>query len=318
MIMLGSARTGGDPRTGMTVPNEATAPLSIVIGSVQGWPDITACVRAAEAAADCVGAELLVLDGSGHRPPPPGTLAPGTKWLEHPGESIFQLRLRGYKLSTAPIVAITEDHCNAPIDWCERMLEAHAEHPEAAAIGGSVENGAVDSLMDWASFFVVQIAVMAPIRSGVATRLSGPVNVSYKRSALARMSDNGGQGAMDVLHQKMLLERGELLVADDRIRISHVQSLGFGPTTAIHYHAGRTISSFRRRTMGATDWLRVLGAPFVPLARFGRIIVLGTRKGYGPHMLRGGPAILWLLYAQGLGQFLGYVRGAGDSANQLQ
>jgi hypothetical protein len=226
--------------------------------------------------------------------------------------------MRGYELSSAPIVAITEDHCNAPIDWCERMLAAHAEHPEAAAIGGSVVNGASSALIDWASFFIVQIAVMAPIRSGIATHLAGAVNVSYKRSALAGMSDFGGQGAMDVLHQKMLRERGELLVADDRIRISHVQSLGFGPTTTIHYHAGRTISGFRRRTMGATDWVRFIGALFVPLARFGRIVAIGTRKGYGGRLLRGGPAILWLLYAQGLGQFIGYLRGAGDSANQLQ
>jgi hypothetical protein len=302
----------------MTVPNEATAPLSIVIGSVQGWPDIKESVGAAEAAAQRVGAELLVLDGSGHPPPPPGTLAIETRWLEFPGESVFQLRMRGYELSGAPIVAITEDHCNAPIDWCERMLVAHAEHPEAAAIGGSVENGASTALIDWASFFIVQVAVMAPIRSGVASRLAGAVNVSYKRAALSGMSNFGGQGAMDVLHQKMLAERGELLVADDRIRISHVQSLGFGPTTTIHYHAGRTISGFRRQTMGTTDWVRFIGAFFVPFARFGRIVAIGTRKGYGARMLRGGPAILWLLYAQGLGQFIGYLRGAGDSANQLQ
>ena len=300
------------------MPNEATAPLSIVIGSVQGWPEITECVRAAEAAAARVGAELLVLDGSGHPPPPPGTLAPGTRWLEHPGDSVFQLRLRGYQLSTAPIVAITEDHCNAPPDWCERMLEAHAEHPDAAAIGGSVENGAVQSVMDWASFFIVQIGVMAPIRSGVATRLAGAVNVSYKRSALADVEGFGGQGAMDVLHQKMLQERGELLVADDRIRVSHVQSLGFGPTTVIHYHAGRTISGFRRQTMSAVDWVRFVGAFVVPIARFGRILAIGTRKGYARRLVRGAPAIVWLLYSQAVGQFLGYARGAGDSANQLQ
>ncbi len=47
------------------MPDEATAPLSIVIGSIQGWPDIRDSVHAAEAAAQRVGAELLVLDGSG-------------------------------------------------------------------------------------------------------------------------------------------------------------------------------------------------------------------------------------------------------------
>ncbi len=300
------------------MPNTASVPLSIVIGSVQGWPDIAPTVRAAEAAAERVGAELILLDGSGLDPPPPGTLSSVTAWHEFPGESVFQLRLRGYELSRGPIVAITEDHCNAPPDWCERMLAAHAEHPDAAAIGGSVENGAVDSVMDWASFFIVQAGVMSPIRSGVASRLAGAVNVSYKRSALADVQGFGGQGAMDVLHQKMLQERGELLVADDRIRVSHVQSLGFGPTTVIHYHAGRTISGFRRETMSPIDWIRFVGAFVVPIARFGRILAIGTRKGYTRRLLRGAPAIVWLLYSQAVGQFLGYARGAGDSANQLQ
>jgi hypothetical protein len=302
----------------MVSHSEASAPLSVVIGSIQGWPDFAECIRAAEASAERVGAELLVLDGSGRPPPPEGTLGSRTQWHEYPGESVFQLRLRGYELSRAPIVAITEDHCMAPLDWCERMLAAHREHPEAAAIGGSVENGSVDSVIDWASFLIVQAGVMAPIRSGETTRLAGAVNVSYKRGALDGIRGFGGLGAMDVLHQKALLARGDVLVADDRIRIAHVQSLGFGPTTTIHYHAGRTISGFRREMMGATDWIRFIGAFVVPLARFGRIALIGTRKGYGARVLQGSPAIVWLLYAQAAGQFIGYARGAGDSANQLQ
>jgi hypothetical protein len=300
------------------VEDDTPVPLSIVIGSIQGWPEIAPAIRAAEAAAARVGAELLVLDGSGLPAPEPGTLGVRTTWHEHPGESVFQLRLRGYEHSRGPIVAITEDHCNAPPDWCERMLAAHAEFPDAAAIGGSVENGSDESVMDWASFLIVQAGVMAPIRSGPATRLSGAVNVSYKREALDGIRGFGGMGAMDVLHQQALLERGEQLVADDRIRIAHVQSLSFAGFTEIHYHAGRTMSGFRRETMGPIDWVRFVGAFVVPLARFGRIVAIGTRKGYTAQIVRGAPAIMWLLYAQAVGQFLGYARGAGDSANQLQ
>jgi hypothetical protein len=70
--------------------------------------------------------------------------------------------------------------------------------------------------------------------------------------------------------------------------------------------------------MGPIDWIRFVGAFVVPFARFGRIVAIGTRKGYATRLLRGAPAIMWLLYAQALGQFMGYLRGAGDSANQLQ
>lgn len=198
------------------------------------------------------------------------------------------------------------------------MITSHRQDPSAAAIGGSVENAADRNVMDWASFLIVQVAVMAPIPSGVAQRLSGAVNVSYKRAALVDILDHDGMGAMDVLHQKELLARGELLVADDRIRIAHDQSLGFIGTTAVHFHAGRTMSGFRRQTMGVVDWARFVGAFLVPFARFARIVAIGTRKGYGRQIVTGAPAIFLLPYAQAVGQFTGYFRGAGKSATQLQ
>lgn len=206
----------------------------------------------------------------------------------------------------------------APPEWAERMITSHRQDPSAAAIGGSVENAADRNVMDWASFLIVQVAVMAPIPSGVAQRLSGAVNVSYKRAALVDILDHDGMGAMDVLHQKELLARGELLVADDRIRIAHDQSLGFIGTTAVHFHAGRTMSGLRRQKMSALDWVRFVGALFVSFARFGRIVGIGMQKGYGKQIVTGSPAIMLLLYAQALGQFTGYLRGAGDSATQLQ
>jgi hypothetical protein len=296
----------------------ASLPFTAVVGTIQGWPDIEPNVRSLEVAAGRVGGEVIVVDGSGQPAPPPGALGPAVCWIAEPGTSVFRGRLRGYRKARGEIVAITEDHCLAPPSWAERMIAGHREHPEAAAIGGSVENGASRSAMDWASFIIVQVAVMAPIRSGVAARLSGAVNVSYKRRALDAVDDNDGMGVMDGLHQAALLRKGERLVADDRIRIVHDQSLGFRGTTAIHFHAGRTMSAFRRQTMGPREWARFVGAFVVPIARFGRIVALGGRKGYARHIARSAPAIVWLLYAQALGQFLGYATGAGGSANQLQ
>lgn len=132
--------------------DEATVPLSIVIGSIAGWPEVAENVRMTEAAADHVGAELIYVDGSGRPPPPGGALGRRTTWIEAPGENVFQARLRGYAICRGDIVAVTEDHCFPPPDWCERMIAAHRAHPDAAAIGGAVENGATHTIIDWASF----------------------------------------------------------------------------------------------------------------------------------------------------------------------
>jgi hypothetical protein len=197
------------------------------------------------------------------------------------------------------------------------MIEAHQRHPDAAAIGGSVTNGAPDSIINWASFLIVQAPFAAPVKSGRARRLSGAVNVSYKRTALANPDTYEGMGAIDVLHQRELARRGAVLLNDDSIRVAHVQPMGVRDTTVLNFHAGRTISGFRRKRMDAVQAARILGAPFVPLARYVKTVRLLAPKGYGRLLVRCSPAMLWLLYAQGVGQFIGYVAGEGESPRKV-
>src|SRR5687768_2218889 len=96
---------------------ELSTPLSIVVGTIQGWPEVEANVRSFEAAAERVGGEVIVVDGSDRRPPAPDVLGQRTRWVSDPGASVFQGRLRGYQLARGDVVAITEDHCVAPADW---------------------------------------------------------------------------------------------------------------------------------------------------------------------------------------------------------
>lgn len=183
--------------------------FSLVVATSQGWPEIAECVASCRAAVDRVEGEFLVLDGSG-RPPPGGDELGVARWISRPGESVFQLHTAAYALATGTIVATTEDHCRVPLAWAEQMLDARQRHPEAAAVGGAVENGATGSLLDWASFFVVQILNMPPLRTRAVSRLAGHVNVSYKRRAREGIHDHGGLGTMDGLHQRALGARGEV------------------------------------------------------------------------------------------------------------
>lgn len=293
-------------------------PLTVVIGTIQGWPAIRRSVTTLSAAAEAVGGELIVADGSGNPAPPKADIDQHTVWLTEPRSSVFQLRSLAYRRARGAIVALTEDHCYVAEDWGQRILAAHAEHPGASAVGGGVENGATRTLIDWASFFVVQSAFMPPIASGPASRLAGAVNVSYKRHALDALADNEGMGAMDALHQATLHRRGDALWADDRIRVTHEQSLGVKATIAIHFHAGRTISGFRRQHMTPYQWVRAAGAFVVPFARLARILSFGARKGQMSRMLLSTPWVLALLYSQAAGQFIGYAFGAGDSPRKVQ
>lgn len=296
----------------------ARLPISVTVSTVQGWPDIKAAVVDAAESVRRAAGELIVTDGSDRPAPSAAELGDGVRWLSLPGLSVFQLRERGYAAATGEIVAVTEDHVHVPREWARQLVAAHHAHPEASAIGGSVENGATGGVMDWGSFLIVQAPVAAPIRTGRARRLSGAVNVAYKRSAIERIDDYGGLGAMDGLHQRGLMQAGAVLINDDSIRVLHDQSLGFRGTTAIHYNAGRTMSGFKRAHLGLVDVIRIVGAPFVPLARYVRTVALLAPRGYGPVLMRCTPAILWLLYAQGVGQLWGYLFGPGDSPRKVQ
>jgi hypothetical protein len=295
----------------------ATPPISLTVATVQGWPDIAAALETLTIAAKEAGGEVIVLDGSGHEAPTATEIGHPVRWESRAGESIFQLRDRAYRAARGDIVAVTEDHVHVPPDWAVRMMEAHRQHPEAAAIGGAVTNGATDSMMDWASFFVVQAYAAAPMRSGRATRLSGAVNVSYKRAALSDADTYEGMGAIDALHQRDLARQGAFLLNDDTIRVSHVQPLDFAATTTIHFHAGRTISGFRRKRMDAVQVARIVGAPIVPLARYVKAVAILAPKGYGRRLIACAPAMLLLLYSQGVGQFVGYLAGPGDSPRRV-
>jgi hypothetical protein len=205
-----------------------------------------------------------------------------------------------------------------PVSWGRQMLDAHAANPDAVAIGGSVENGATARAIDWASFVAVQTTLMAPIKSGPSDRVGGAVNVSYRRSALSEMDDFDGLGAMDVLHQRDLTENGRLLIADDAIRVTHDQSLGWDGTVRIHYHAGRTFAGFLRTRMDRLAVFRLVGVLFIPYARFVRALIVGQRKGYGAVLLRTWPLILLLYLVQAAGQIVGFIAGPGDSPRHVR
>jgi len=292
--------------------------FSITVSTIAGWGEIRKAVGAFEVAAERVRGEVVVMDGSPQPAPPPDELSPVTSWHKRPGLSVFQMREIAYRLARAPIVAITEDHVIVPPDWGERFLAAFAAHPDAAAIGGSVMNSATDSIGDWASFFVVQAPVAAPIRSGPVGRLSGVVNVAYRAEALREIDDHDGLGTLDGLHQRDLRRQGALLFADDSIRVDHEQAESLSSYTKLHFHAARTFAGFLRGDMDRQSWFRFLAVGFVPYLRLGRAVVLLGRRGYTPTLRRAWPVMLWLLYAQAAGHLLGFVAGAGDSPRRVR
>ena len=296
---------------------DGAVPLSVIVVTRQGWPAISPCIDALVDQVRGVGGELIVLDASGMAKP---ELGPPVRWLSKPSSmSVFQLRQAAYGETRGNIVALTEDHCRVPSDWCEWILRQHADHPEAIAIGGAVDNGTRDHLVDWAAFFITQIPFVAPLDNGPADRITGPANLSYKRAALERMPDHGSFGAIELFDSMTLRRDDDVLLLDDSHPVLHDQSMGFGPTTAIEFHNGRTLGGYQRMRMDRRDWLRIAGFPVLPIYRSARTIRMALTKRVPKATLAASlPMVVWLQYSAGAGELLGYALGPGDSPRHLR
>jgi hypothetical protein len=262
---------------------------------------------------------VIVADGDGHGPP--GDLAltyPEVRWLKAPGASVFSLRGLAMTQARGEIIAVTEDHCVVTPHWCACIINAHQKHPEAAAIGGIVENGATIRLIDWANFLCIFAPFLKPLRNGESKHISLQANVSYKRRVLPNCISS--LGIMEMLFNQMLYERGELLIADDRLVVYHVQSHGFFGTFAAHFHNGRSIAGYRLPGMSWWAWLLRLGScmilPAWLLWRVYRALFVKRRLlGRAFACL---PLLSGIACSHAAGEFIGYLAGPGTSPQHLR
>ena len=296
-------------------------PLSVVIGTGEGWPYVRNLVRVLRPQIESVDGELLIVDASGNAAPAADELGDHVLWLSREGApSVFALYAIGLREARGAIVATTEDHALPRPGWCRAILDAHAAHPEAAAIGGAIENGSQDTLMEWASYFTTQGPHMAPLGDHVVAMTTNEANVSYKREAVALVDDNDGLGFMAILHNRWLADSGAVLRVDDRMVVDHFETTGFVSTTSIHFHNGRSIAGFRRSDgMSREDWVRMATSLLLPAWRSVRVWRTGLAKGrLRRQLLASAPLALWLEYAQGCGSLAGYLLGPGNSPSHLR
>lgn len=296
----------------------ATPTISVVLVSRDPWPALRRALAALGDQVAAVNGEIVVGVAAPEGVPPDAERDyPLARWVEDPNGSVFRLRAAAIAVCRAPIVAITEDHAYVADDWCRRVLEAHAEFPAAAAIGGVVENGATRSLRDRVGFLIANGPYARPIRVGPSAAISQQANVSYKRAFLPRADSAFGFMA-HTFHEQLRAE-GALLRADDRLVAFHVQELSLLGHGAGHFHNGRSIAAFRAARMA--PWrrpIRALACALLPPVMLARTLasVLEKRRDVGT-IVAGLPLLIGLLCCHAAGEFLGYSAGPGDSPEQV-
>jgi hypothetical protein len=292
--------------------------ISVVMSVQEPWPMARRALDALHTQTADVGGEIVVpVARRDALPPDFSERYPSARFIEVLGGSVFRLRAEAITVCRAPIVALTEDHAYVEADWCRRMLAAHAAHPEAAAIGGVVENGATGTLADRIGFLIANGPFLPPVADGPGATVSQQANVSYKRSALPTAPSPLGF-MVHTFHEE-LHARGGVLRTDSRIVVFHVQELPLAGHMAGHFHNGRSIAAFRAIRMPA--WWRAVrfaGCAVLPPVMLGRTLrTVWPKRRFRLSIVVGLPLMAWLLCCHAAGEALGYVAGPGRSPERV-
>lgn len=303
----------------MKQANVQTPELSVVIASINGCRYLQSCLAALAVQQGSVRAEVIVADCVGQAVRDYVAAFHSDVHLisfDEP-KSVPELRAAGILASSGAIVAITEDHCIPEPDWYESMLRAHAANP-APAIGGAVDNGATERLIDWAVFFCEYSNFISPVPSGAVHDLPGP-NVCYKRSALQDLEPLIREGYWETFLHWNLEAAGHALISDPGMRVIHKKDFAFRSFFLERFHYGRAFAGTRNTFVSPKRRLYyLLFAPALPpvlIIRIARRVL--SRGRHRTAFVRSLPYILLFMVAWSAGELAGYALGPGDSALHL-
>jgi hypothetical protein len=292
--------------------------LSVVIPSVNGFADLSDCLAALEAERSSVALELLVVERCGeavrdqvHRAFPRARVIPVDA-----STTIPEMRARAFDAATAPAVAVIEDHVIVPRGWARRMLDALGT--AAQVVGGSVENAATSTTMDWAAFLCEYSHCLPPIAAGPSTWLTGN-NVVYPRALLEQHRSVTHAGKWENHLHDALREAGVPLVCHPEIVVGHKKHYSFGEYLSQRYLYARSYAG--ARVAGAPLARRAafgLGAFALPPLLFYRTVSrITAKRRHQAWLVRSLPLIAAFVMAWGWGEVVGYWRGAGDSLSRV-
>lgn len=294
--------------------------VSVVIASVNGGNSIECCLQALHSGSRGIPFEVVVVDccdavtrATIRRFP-----SRSVRLVEVEGRpSIPRLRAIGMAAAHGKMIAILEDHCNVGPDWFAAVERAwQAGH---GAVGGVIENGATERLIDWAIFFCEYARFMPPVQGGKSTEITGN-NSLYRRELLEHLETTLDEDVWEFFLHRRLQEMGVDFWIDPHLIVTHEKVFGFFSFVAQRYHYSRSFAGMRLEDASKTHRLAYACAtPLLFPLLFWRITRTVWRKGrFRSTLLRSVPLILTFLVPWVWGEAVGALFGPGDSSSKVE
>ena len=329
LASLGGAAKGDAPSSGVQTTlrgewdrvrasSEVSVPeVSIVVPSVNGFADLSGCLRALGDGTASVAHEVLVVDrvGAELRAAVRRDF-PDVRLLEcPPGTTIPDMRALAFETARAPAVAIIEDHVLVPAGWARRMVDALTD---AAAVGGGVANAATGSIVDWAAFLCEYSHLLPPLPAGPVESIAGN-NTIYRRDAVLAHRAALGHGQWeDHLHQALRLS-GETLVCRPDIVVDHKMHYTFWEYFTQRYLYARSYAGARLASRSAAARLAYGAAALaLPPLLFWRVVSRVYARGvHRAELVQSLPLLAAFVCAWAAGEVVGAWFGPGDALSRV-
>lgn len=293
--------------------------ISVIIPSVNGLPYIDECLTSLRKQEGQVKVEVIVLncckDGTFNHI---RKKFPQVRFMDFPKRlSIPELRAIGMSQAKGDIITITEDHCIPREDWYIEILKAHES--SYAVIGGAVENGSVDRIVDWAAYLCEYSGVMPPIPHGEVDGIAGN-NASYKRCVLEKMSEIVKKNYWEFFLHEEMKKTGLKFLSVPTIVVQHKKEFDFLYFLCQRFHYSRSFAGMRNAGVSFLKRIfYILSSPFLPPLLLFRISfqVLKKRRHLREFSLSL-PLLMIFMVSYAFGEFVGYLSGPGDSLAKVE
>ncbi len=124
----------------------ARLPLSVIVTTIEPWPDFSRILDVLEPQVAAFGGEIIVAASDLAAPVAWVVVdTPRVRWLRQRDATVPWLRALAAEISRGEIVATTEDDCIVADNWCAEVIRGFAIHPLASAIAGVTREADDDS-----------------------------------------------------------------------------------------------------------------------------------------------------------------------------
>jgi hypothetical protein len=218
--------------------------------------------------------------------------------------------------ATADAVAVIEDHVIVPPGWARALLDAR--RATGAVVGGSIDNAARSSVVDWAAFLCEYSHCITPLPSGPATGLPGN-NVIYDRALLERYRDTIAAGKWENhLHDAMHRD-GVPMVLLPEIGVGHKKHYTVGEYLSQRFLYARSYAGERVKGMPLAKRFAYGAAAFAlpPLLMYRTVARVLAKRRYRLQLLLSIPLLVLFIASWTAGEIVGYWFGPADSLSRV-